>query len=753
MRHALRCFHRVLPATVVALVLSGLVPGFSRAVAAPGLRIDNPYASVDWEAHGRYRANFHTHTTGSDGRMHPHEVVDRYHRLGYRILAITDHNAVTYPWTAWSQHSSGDGDTNRMAAWENRDPVALGMIAIQGNELSSHHHTGSFFNDHNGTRTEVESLDAVGAKGGLAMLYHPGRYSRTIDWYVDLYRRYSHLIGLEVYNQGDRYPKDRATWDAILTVLMPERPVWGYSNDDMHGSSALGRNYSVMLLPELSAASVRRGMEQGWSYFVYSPAIKDRITEPVIEAITVDDDRGVIHIQARGTRETVWISDGLVVHHGDTIDLGNIPNIGSYVRAELRADEGVVVGTQPFGIVRPARIVLRVLADPGAVEYVDASHVKAVVTLENISGRDLHGELMLRLNETILLRQHVAVAEGAVVTIPAAVPIAALSAEHALEAEYDLGDAYGSLRRIGARLALAIALPIELVVDAPSLHYARLRIRNLMAADDLAVDLGVSMDGLGLLQHALSLAAGATAEVRCPLPASLVGQVARLDVETRWAPAVGPRPGRFAQELDLRDIAALPRRAVPDSALDAPVAGVAVRSLRTIEAVAPADRHDRWQGPEDTSAALDWGWDGEAFWLQASVRDDVHVNSRSGADIWDGDMLQIAIAPVGGTPVDVGLALTSGGIVFHQWRGLGRTLVETADYGVIRDEATQQTFYRVRMPLADLGIPAEPGARFGLNVVIFDDDDGEGYDTWLQVAPGLAGGWNPALFPAFALQD
>jgi hypothetical protein len=216
----------------------------------PRLEIKNPYESVDWAGHGQYKANFHTHTTRSDGRMNPHTVVDKYHELGYSILAITDHNEVTWPWTAFAEMEESNTSRNRMESapeampdnfdFENRNPVALQMVDIQANELSRHHHMGSFFNDHNGTTTELESLEATAANDGITMLYHPGRYTRrdpqlfNLEWYLDLYGNYDHLFGMEVYNQGDRYPGDRKLWDSVLTVTMPDRPVWGYSNDDMH---------------------------------------------------------------------------------------------------------------------------------------------------------------------------------------------------------------------------------------------------------------------------------------------------------------------------------------------------------------------------------------------------------------------------------------------------------------------------------------------------------------------------------------
>jgi len=333
------------------------------AGCAPKWEIDNPYESVDWENDGRFKGNFHTHTTVSDGRLNPHAVVDKYHELGYDILAIADHNSVTYPWTGFSEMEPSNLSRNRKEespeampedfVFEDRDPVALGMIDIQANELSSHHHMGSFFNDHNNTRTEIESLDAVDEKQGISMLYHPGRYDNSVEWYTGLYFEYDHLIGLEVYNAGDRYPEDRKMWDSILTETMPERPVWGFSNDDMHTEAQVGRNWNILILTELTHESVRYGMENGLSYFVYAPEGHDGPPPPVIESINVNNRRGTIEISATGYDSILWISNGETVIEGNSINLDKLMEDARYVRAKLFGAGDVVVGTQPFGVKKP----------------------------------------------------------------------------------------------------------------------------------------------------------------------------------------------------------------------------------------------------------------------------------------------------------------------------------------------------------------------------------------------------------------
>jgi hypothetical protein len=325
-----------------------------------GFEINNPYERVDWENHQQYKANFHTHTTRSDGRLNPDTVVDLYHALGYHILAITDHNEVTYPWTHFSEldaselsYKRKESDPETMPAhfnFQDRNPVVLKMIDIEGNEFSRHHHMGSFFNDLMGTSDVTESLEAIAEQDGIVMLNHPGRYNYPVEWYTDLYLTYDHLIGLEVYNQGDRYPQDRPKWDSLLTVTMPDRTIWAYSNDDMHTLPHVGRNWNMLILPELSHESVREGMEQGLSYFIYAPQGHEGPEPPVIHSVKTDNRTGTIEINASRYNAVEWISEGKVVHNGPAIDLKASEEIGSYVRAMFYGDGETVAGTQPFGI-------------------------------------------------------------------------------------------------------------------------------------------------------------------------------------------------------------------------------------------------------------------------------------------------------------------------------------------------------------------------------------------------------------------
>jgi hypothetical protein len=313
--------------------------------------IHNPYATVDWTAYRQYKANFHTHTTMSDGRSSPESVIDSYAALGYAVLSITDHD------TMGPGKDRGHPDRNKTTwPWSSfgRDPEKIVMVAVEGNEISGVHHIGSYFTNYGNADVESEeaALEEIGRRGGLAVLSHPGRYMKSLEWYINLYKSYPHLLGLEIYNKGDRYTKDRKTWDAIVSAVIDERPVWGFSNDDMHKPEEhLGRNWNVLLLPDLSERSVRKAMEQGVFFFAYAPRGHDGPMPPVVRSLTVDENRGFIKIQTTGRDRIEWISGGKLIHRGETMDLSAHGGIRGYVRAVIYADDGgSLIGTQPFRV-------------------------------------------------------------------------------------------------------------------------------------------------------------------------------------------------------------------------------------------------------------------------------------------------------------------------------------------------------------------------------------------------------------------
>jgi histidinol phosphatase-like PHP family hydrolase len=332
----------------------------SPSVAQDKVIVFNPYETVDWNAEHQ-KANFHAHTTESDGAQDPAGVIDGYHSHDYNVLALTDHNHVTWPWSEYG-----------------RSPEQLDMVPVPGNELSQHDHNLSLFTEYpSPLRTASTdrlhtSIREVGESGGLNVLAHPGRYWEPGDdrvpddalaKYMGLFYRYDTLVGMEVHNQTDRYPWDRRLWDALLEELMPERPVWGFANDDSHGEHHIGLNASWFPLESLTRSTVREALENGQFYFstvtTHPEAEQDLDRTPKITDVSYDRDANTLTLAAEvnGTpvddSQVQWISNrGDVVAEGKSISIDETDGLSTYLRAEIRSD-GALTYTQPFGLGAP----------------------------------------------------------------------------------------------------------------------------------------------------------------------------------------------------------------------------------------------------------------------------------------------------------------------------------------------------------------------------------------------------------------
>jgi len=370
-----------------------------------GFIIVNPYAGVNWDTFGQYKAALHVHTTHSDGLDPlPDMVFTHYHR-GFDIVAITDHNVITRDWYRGlvginlSRTLTADEVLAITAGTFPSDtrPQATGMIYFTyTNEQSRTEHINTFSAEFDNIPhprfTQATTLEEVENLGGFSFLNHKGRYTggvrggeegiaasndpERIDYYVELYENFESLLGMELFNKlDDETRSDRILWDNLLMRLMPYgRFIWGFGADDSHSVEAVGYAWTVLLMPELTEAAARTAMEDGASISVSrvyrkldinvtmpdgSPipdagthATAFMLSQPTPSIVNITAENNQISITALDYDKIEWIVDGEVIHTGAILYLPNHRrHINSYVRARIISDTGVAL-TQPFGIQR-----------------------------------------------------------------------------------------------------------------------------------------------------------------------------------------------------------------------------------------------------------------------------------------------------------------------------------------------------------------------------------------------------------------
>jgi hypothetical protein len=391
------------------------------ACTGPQIELRNPYANVDWQTFSHHKADLHLHTLQSDGCHLPNEVVRVFHEAGFSVLSLTDHDAMapnacpgrdaagprgievgffadepspypdprppnfpldtTWPWSAYGAPS----------------PDELGIVGIEGAELTCSYHINSFFNDYGAgpcsdvDLTPSEWLVEVARRGGLAVLNHPGGSGKAdgLGWVTELYGNPAndHLVGMEL-SGGGRYDVHVALWDELLGQFMPGRPIWGFGTSDMHFLVGTPFAFTVFLLDELTEENVKEAMRTGQFYAVTGPGpvnlSRDRRqdafapraaydgTYPELRSIVVNEEAAEISIDASGYDEIMWLAKSSsgelstdpeaapwpaaqVVGRGPIFNYADGEGTSPYVRAELvrHTDNGPIrVLINPFALIR-----------------------------------------------------------------------------------------------------------------------------------------------------------------------------------------------------------------------------------------------------------------------------------------------------------------------------------------------------------------------------------------------------------------
>lgn len=202
-----------------------------------------------------FKASLHTHSTTSDGKFTPDEIIKLYHDHGYDILVFTDHKK-----------------TNKVSQLD-----GLGMTLISGMEL---HPMGpreipwhfvainvpeNFV--HPDVTTGQEAIDAAVAAGAYCIFAHPYWSGFTAEDIATL----KNISAIEVYNTSTRFigrDYDMKTWDELSDkgIVYPAVAV-----DDTHGAMHLFQAWTVIAAKSKSHDDFMDALRKGNFYATQGP--------------------------------------------------------------------------------------------------------------------------------------------------------------------------------------------------------------------------------------------------------------------------------------------------------------------------------------------------------------------------------------------------------------------------------------------------------------------------------------------------
>lgn len=266
-----------------------------------------------------YKANLHCHTTLSDGRKTPQQIKDLYTRMGYAIVAYTDHNILVPHDELTDEHflalhgveldiSEPDLDG---VPYNRRKTCHICLIGLEpdnlvqpcwhrsayiwGNALESKHLVQ--FDDREPDFVRVYSGEGISRimqtardKGFFVTYNHPTWSRETYAQYME----YHGMHAMEIFNGGCQVEgHDDYNPRVYDDLLASGQRIYGIGTDDNHNAWEEGSRrfdsgvaYTMINASDLRYRTVTKALEEGRFYASEGPEI---------HALWVEDGR--VHLR------------------------------------------------------------------------------------------------------------------------------------------------------------------------------------------------------------------------------------------------------------------------------------------------------------------------------------------------------------------------------------------------------------------------------------------------------------------------
>lgn len=329
---------------VCIVLATSLSPIYNFAEPKPfsGSDIFNPYRNVDSMATWK-RANFHTHTRIesplNECEYSPEATVEAYDKLGYDIVAITNHNyrtphphheeyalAYEHGYNLLKYHKLVFG-AERVMLFDHLLPILPSQRQWQ--------------------------IDMLGAECDFLQLNHPLRTPLTSD---DIMRK---LSGYMIMELDSGHSTECEYWDVALSA---GHYSFGLANDDLHypdRSDKIARRCNFLFTPSTEWQDVARTLREGGYYSMRLPDYGSGDWEqkyaansnlPHITSIGVNGDTIYLSLSKKAEKIVAYGSE-----HRTLVELSNADKLEyllahnePYARFVVYFDSGEVIYTNPF---------------------------------------------------------------------------------------------------------------------------------------------------------------------------------------------------------------------------------------------------------------------------------------------------------------------------------------------------------------------------------------------------------------------
>lgn len=270
------------------------------------------------------RGNLHCHSTQSDGKAVPQDVIADYAARGYGFLMISDHDFL-----------ASEEDYRQ---WDNH-----GMVLIPGYEMAGEPHLQHVDAERKvsfkASRQEMIN-EVIATSRGFVIANHPNWQEKFDHTTIGQLREWTGYIGLEIFNGViqilDGSPYSTNKWDILLSE---GHRLWGFANDDSHAPAHVEKGWNTAYVKEQTLAGVMEALRNGRFYASTGVTITNiTVTDMTIRLETANAQR-IVALQQTGRR--------FAVVDANTIEI-TVPEDAKYVRFECWGAGEEFAWTQPF---------------------------------------------------------------------------------------------------------------------------------------------------------------------------------------------------------------------------------------------------------------------------------------------------------------------------------------------------------------------------------------------------------------------
>ena len=260
-----------------------------------------------------YKANLHAHTNMSDGRDTPEEVKDIFKKMGYSIVAYTDHDVFVdrshlcdETFLALNGMEEEINGRNFGSDWLTMETCHINFISLSQDNLTVPcYHRTKYLGKNASQYRQVMKIDESlpdyeryytperindmflkGRDMGFYMVYnHP---TGSLEYYPQ-YSKYNYMHAMEMYN--GKYEYNSQVYDDMLRCGKMIHCVGG---DDSHGEDGSGFSWTMIKAEKLDYKSVTDALLKGDFYASQGPEIFELYMEDGIMHIKTSDAQSIL---------------------------------------------------------------------------------------------------------------------------------------------------------------------------------------------------------------------------------------------------------------------------------------------------------------------------------------------------------------------------------------------------------------------------------------------------------------------------